>query len=68
MSSKTLKPGEKAPRSGQYEIIGSRGGRTGMERTVTAAAVSPDHPVPPLTEPSPGRYIQVGLLPDSLTP
>lgn len=29
------KPGEKAPRSGRYEITGPRGGRTGIERTVT---------------------------------
>lgn len=42
MSSKTLKPGQKAPRSGQYEIIGSRGGRTGIERTVTRG-----EPLPP---------------------
>ena len=39
---KTFKPGEKAPRSGQYEIIGPRGGRTGKERTVTK-----DEPLPP---------------------
>jgi hypothetical protein len=31
---KTYKSGEKAPYSGQYEIIGPRGGRTGTERTV----------------------------------
>ena len=75
MSSKTLKPGEKAPRSGQYEIIGSRGGRTGMERTVTRGEPLPpplqSHQIilyPTLTEPSPGRYTQVGSLPDSLTP
>lgn len=35
-------PGEKAPRSGQYEIVGPRGGRTGVERTVTK-----DEPLPP---------------------
>lgn len=28
------KPGERANRSGQYEIVGPRGGRTGEERTV----------------------------------
>ena len=38
----TFKPGEKAPISGQYEIIGPRGGRTGEERTVTK-----DEPLPP---------------------
>ena len=30
-----LKPGTTAPRSGQYEQVGPRGGRTGEERTVT---------------------------------
>ncbi len=29
-----FRPGQKAPRSGQYEIVGPRGGRTGVERTV----------------------------------
>ena len=29
-----LKPGTSAPRSGQYEQVGPRGGRTGEERTV----------------------------------
>lgn len=28
-----LKPGQDAPLSGQYEIVGPRGGRTGEERT-----------------------------------
>lgn len=32
---KTYKPGQKAPRSGQYEITGPRGGGTGAGRTVT---------------------------------
>jgi hypothetical protein len=32
--SKTYKPGETAPRSGEYEIRGPRGGHTGKERTV----------------------------------
>ena len=39
---KTYKPGEKAPLSGQYEIIGPRGGSTGIERTVTKG-----EPLPP---------------------
>ncbi len=30
----TYKPGEKASYSGQYEIVGPRGGSTGKERTV----------------------------------
>jgi hypothetical protein len=39
---KTYKPGEKAPRSGQWEITGPRGGKTGIERTVTKG-----EPLPP---------------------
>lgn len=35
MSDKLMKPGEIAKVSGQYEITGPRGGRTGQERTVT---------------------------------
>lgn len=35
-------PGDKTPRSGQYEIVGPRGGRTGTERTSTKG-----HPLPP---------------------
>ncbi|MCP3943534.1 MAG: YjzC family protein [Desulfobacteraceae bacterium] len=42
MMEKTFKPGEKAPRSGQYVIVGPRGGKTGEERTVTK-----DEPLPP---------------------
>jgi len=42
--STTGKPGAKAPRSGQYEIIGPRGGRTGDERTVTRGEPLPPHP------------------------
>jgi hypothetical protein len=49
----TMKPGQLAPRSGQYEIIGPRGGRTGAERTVVK-----DEPLPPT--PKPGQtYIIV---------
>lgn len=36
------KPGSKASRSGQYEIVGPRGGRTGAERTVVK-----NEPFPP---------------------
>jgi hypothetical protein len=39
-----LKPGEKAPASGQYEIVGPRGGRTGEERTVTRGEPLPPTP------------------------
>ena len=42
MSVKLFKPGEKAPRSGQYELVGPRGGKTGLERTVTRG-----EPLPP---------------------
>ncbi len=41
-----LKPGQTAPRSGQYEIVGPRGGGTGKERTVTKG-----EPLPPTPEP-----------------
>lgn len=41
-----FRPGQKAPRSGQYEITGPRGGRTGIERTVTRG-----EPMPPTLEP-----------------
>ena len=42
MSGKKLTPGTKAPASGQYEIVGPRGGRTGVERTVVR-----NEPLPP---------------------
>jgi hypothetical protein len=41
---KKLKPGEEAPVSGLYELIGPRGGRTGKERTVTQGEVLPPPP------------------------
>ena len=44
-----LKPGKTAPRSGQYEIVGPRGGGTGVERTVTRG-----EPMPP--PPEPGQH------------
>ncbi len=40
-----LKPGEIAQKSGQYEIVGPRGGKTGEERTVTKG-----EPLPPTPE------------------
>ena len=42
----TYKPGEKAGRSGQYEIVGPRGGRTVIERTVVK-----NEPFPPTLKP-----------------
>lgn len=41
---KTFRPGETARESGQYEIVGPRGGRTGEERTVTAGEPLPPTP------------------------
>lgn len=43
---KEVKPGQPAPISGQYEIIGPRGGRTGEERTAVKGK-----PMPPTPEP-----------------
>jgi hypothetical protein len=42
MAKSPLTSGDRTPRSGQYEIIGSRGGRTGTERTSTRG-----NPLPP---------------------
>lgn len=50
---KTYKPGEHAPQSGQYEIVGPRGGRTGIERTVVGG-----ESLPPTLQPG-QRYILV---------
>jgi len=50
--SKTYKPGEKAPASGQYEILGPRGGGTGKERTVVRG-----EPLPPTPKPDQGYRI-----------
>lgn len=48
-----LRPGRRAPESGQYGIIGPRGGKTGAERTVIK-----NEPLPPM--PKPGQtYIIV---------
>jgi len=41
MASKSWKPGEKAPRSGQYRMVGPRGGK-GPERTIVR-----NEPFPP---------------------
>jgi len=41
---KEYKPGETAPKSGQYEIIGPHGGHTGNERTVTKGEPLPPPP------------------------
>ena len=39
-----LPPGSKAPASGQYGIVGPRGGKTGSERTVTRGEPLPPTP------------------------
>ena len=39
------KPGETAEHSGQYEIVGPRGGRTGVDRTFVKG-----EPLPPTPE------------------
>ena len=41
---KKLSPGEIAPVSGLYELIGPRGGHTGKERTVAKGEVLPPPP------------------------
>lgn len=48
MAKKPLKPGSPAPASGQYEIVGPRGGR-GPERTVVRR-----EPLPPTPKPGSG--------------
>jgi hypothetical protein len=50
---KTYKPGEEAPLSAQYKIVGPRGGQTGAERTVTRG-----EPLPPTPEKG-QRYLPV---------
>lgn len=39
-----IKPGQPAPKSGQYEIIGPRGGCTGEERTIPKGHTAPPTP------------------------
>jgi hypothetical protein len=41
---RTLPPGSGAPRSGQYEQVGPRGGHTGVERTVVRGEPLPPTP------------------------
>ena len=50
--SKPLKPGQTAPRAGQYKIVGPRGGDTGKERTVTKG-----EPLPPTPEAKQGYVL-----------
>ena len=43
-ASKPLKPGTKATQSGQGEIVGPRGGRTGKEVTIVKGKTIPPTP------------------------
>ena len=40
------KPGQKAPESGQYGVIGPKGGKTGTEITATKGETLPPTPKP----------------------
>jgi hypothetical protein len=44
MAQRVYTPGQIAPRSGQYLIVGARGGDTGVERTVTRGEPFPPTP------------------------
>jgi len=44
MPTKPIPPGTPAPASGQYEIVGPRGGGTGVERTVVRREPLPPTP------------------------
>jgi len=52
MSKQPLKPGETAPRSGQYGVVGPRGGDTGREVTVVRG-----EPMPPTPKPGMGYVL-----------
>jgi hypothetical protein len=45
---KPLRPGNEAPKSGQYQIVGPRGGQ-GPERTATKGKPLPPTPGPNMT-------------------
>lgn len=53
MTERNFKPAQKAPTSGQYEILGPRGGHSGIERTVVK-----NEPFPP-TQQSGQTYVLV---------
>ncbi|TZG27129.1 YjzC family protein [Sphingomonas montanisoli] len=44
MSKGSYKPGQEAPKSGQYGIVGPRGGDTKVERTVVRGEPFPPTP------------------------
>ena len=49
MADKPLKPGNITPRSGQYPVVGPRGGQTGQEVTSVRG-----RPLPPTPKPGQG--------------
>lgn len=49
------KPGQKAPASGQYPIIGPKGGNTGAERTIVKGEPFPPTPKPNQTYGTPDK-------------
>ena len=46
MGKQILKPGQKAPASGQYPVVGPKGGSQGTEVTVTKGEPMPPTPRP----------------------
>ncbi len=46
MANKTKKPGQPAPTSGQYGVVGTRGGDTGREVTAVKGKPLPPTPKP----------------------
>jgi hypothetical protein len=52
MAAKPLRPGTKAPNSGQYGIVGPRGGDTAKEVTVVKG-----EPLPPAPKPGMGYVL-----------
>jgi hypothetical protein len=52
MTQRVYRPGEKAPVSGEYEIVGPRGGDTGKERTSIQG-----EPLPPTPKPGQGYVV-----------
>lgn len=49
MAQKVFKPGQNAPTSGQYGIIGPRGGKTSQEVTMVKGKNFPPAPLPKMT-------------------
>jgi hypothetical protein len=52
MAKQIYRPGQATPRSGQYERVGPRGGRTGEEITAVQGK-----PLPPTPEPGQGYVL-----------